>query len=208
MSLYPDTDGARAGRVPGPPGLILVTPPALEPVTLSEAKAYLRLDTADEDALVTRLVAAARHAAERATGRALITQSWRLTLDRWPGSRVIELPLPPLESVDGVTLIDDADVETPWPATNTVADLAAEPGRLALRDGVAPPLPGRDIGGLAVDFTAGYGAQPTDVPEALRQAMIRLAAHWFEHRDGWQAGRGVLPGDIEALFAPYRVARL
>jgi len=208
MSLYPLTGRAGAEPASAPPGLIQVVPPALEPVTLDEVKDYLRVETADEDTVLTRLVAAARHLAERTTGRALVTQSWRLTLDRWPGPRVIELPLPPLQSVDAVIVIDDAEAETVWPASNTVADTGTEPGRLALRDGVAPPLPGRDIGGLAVDFTAGYGAQPTDVPEALRQAMIRLAAHWFEHRDGPETGRGVVPADIEALLAPCRVARL
>lgn len=205
MSLYPRTDGPGAGGAPAPPGLVLVTPPAAEPVTPEEAKAYLRVETAEEDALVTRLVAAARHAAERATGRAFITQSWRMTLDRWPRGRVMELPFPPLQSVDAVVLIDDADAETVWPDTNTVADTAAEPGRLALREGVAPPVPGRDIAGLAVDFTAGYGAQPTDVPEALRQAMIRLVAHWFEHRD---VASSVASGEIGALLASYRVPQL
>jgi uncharacterized phiE125 gp8 family phage protein len=206
MSLAPYTDGPDARRASGPPGLKLVTPPALEPVTLDEAKAYLRVETADEDALLTRLIAAARHAAERATGRALITQSWRMVLDRWPASRVVELPFSPLQSLDAVVLIDDADTESVWPASGYVTDLAAEPGRLALRDGVAPPLPGRDIAGLAVDFTAGYGDQPADVPEALRQAVIRLVAHWFEHRDGLEAGAA--PGGIHALLVPYRVARL
>ncbi|MFP3945020.1 MAG: head-tail connector protein [Alphaproteobacteria bacterium] len=205
MSLYSDLHGPGVSAS-GPPGLVLVTPPAVEPVTLDEAKAYLRVETADEDALITRLIAAARHAAERATGRAFITQGWRMTLDRWPSSRVIELPFPPLQSVDTVVLIDEADAETVWPAQNTVADTATEPGRLALRDGVAPPLPGRDIAGLAVDFTAGYGVQSTDVPEALRQAMIRLVAHWFEHRD--EAGPLEVPGEIGALLAPYRVAQL
>lgn len=206
MSPYPCDDRAGGRRPSRPPGLALLTPPALEPVTVDEIKAYLRVETADEDALITRLAAAARRTAEAMTGRAFITQSWRLTFDRWPPSRTMELPLPPLRTVDAVRLIDDADTETVWPAVNYVVDATTEPGRLRLRDGAAPPVPGRDIAGLAVDFTAGYGSQPTDVPADPRQAMIRLAAHWFEHRDAPEAGP--LPRALEALFAPSRVALL
>ncbi len=203
MSLYPDREERAAGRL-SPPGLVPVTPPAVEPVTPDEAKAYLRVETADEDVLISRLIGAARHAAERATGRAFIAQSWRMTLDRWPRGRVLELPFPPLQAVNAVVLIDEAGTESPWPAGNIVADTASQPGRVALRGGVAPPIPERDLAGVAVDFTAGYGAQPTDVPEALRQAMIRLVAHWFEHRDGAEP----VPGEVNALLAPYRMARL
>ena len=75
--------------------LQLITPPALEPVTLDEAKAHLKVDTTDDDALIERLIAAARARAEWHTGRAFLTQSWILWLDCWPPLDVAEIPLPP-----------------------------------------------------------------------------------------------------------------
>ena len=60
--------------------------PATEPVTLAEAKAYLRLQHDSEDALLAGLVRAAREEVERSTGAALIDQHWRMTLDAWPDS--------------------------------------------------------------------------------------------------------------------------
>lgn len=62
----------------------LITPPAEEPVTLAEAKAHLRVDIADDDMLISGLIVAARQYAETITRRALVTQSWRLALDRFP----------------------------------------------------------------------------------------------------------------------------
>ncbi len=83
--------------------LELVTAPALEPVTLDEAKAHLKIDVSDDDALITTLIAAARARAEWHTGRAFVTQGWRLWLDAWP-CEPVEIPLPPLQSVSAVTV--------------------------------------------------------------------------------------------------------
>ena len=60
--------------------LQLITPPAIEPVTLAEAKAHLKVDTTDDDTLITSLIAAARARAEWHTRRAFITQGWMLWL--------------------------------------------------------------------------------------------------------------------------------
>ena len=62
----------------------LITPPALEPVALADAKAHLRLDTDDDDELITAAIAAARVHVEAMTRRCLIEQGWRVYLDRWP----------------------------------------------------------------------------------------------------------------------------
>ena len=65
---------------------ILITPPAAEPVTLSETKAWLRVDTNDEDSTIATLISAGRVLVEQATRRALVTQSWRIILDAWPNA--------------------------------------------------------------------------------------------------------------------------
>jgi hypothetical protein len=62
--------------------LQLNTPPATEPVTLAQAKAWLKVETDDEDALIAALIPAARARAEWHTGRAFVTQGWTLWLDR------------------------------------------------------------------------------------------------------------------------------
>ena len=74
---------------------ILLTPPAAEPVTLADAKAYLRVAIGDDDAVIAALIAAARSHIEAQTRRALITQTWRLVLDCWPiDGHIAVVPVP------------------------------------------------------------------------------------------------------------------
>ena len=132
----------------------LIAPPGEEPVTLAEAKAFCRIDGSDEDALVDALIAAARLQVESLTGRALITQTWRLTMTCAP--RLVELPVIPaaalVEAPDGAVLQGDA------------------------------VLLGEPVDELTVDYTAGYGDRG-DVPGDLKQAVLTLVAYWYENRD-------------------------
>jgi uncharacterized phiE125 gp8 family phage protein len=92
-------------------GLKLVTPPAIEPVTLAEAKAHLRLDTESDDGYVPALITAARERVELFLRRALITQVFECTVDDFPAhDRAIDLPRPPLQSVEWIKYPDTAAV--------------------------------------------------------------------------------------------------
>ena len=207
-------------------GLTLVTPPAVESVTLAEAKSHLRVETADDDALIGDLLAAARQTVEGFLRRALITQTWRLTLDRFPrvaerwwdgvrqGAAVVEraraivLPRPPLSAVTSLTVFDAADTPTVVPAGDYIVDTAAEPGRLVLRTGESWPVVGRAAAGVEVVFDAGYGAAGSAVPEAIRQGILETVAALYDRRgEGVAEARG-LPGAAAALLAAYRIVGL
>ena len=79
--------------------LIRTVEPSAEPVTLTEVKAHLHVDQASEDDLLGGLIRAAREEVERTAGLALIEQSWRLVLDRWPGNGCALLRIHPLREV-------------------------------------------------------------------------------------------------------------
>jgi uncharacterized phiE125 gp8 family phage protein len=183
--------------------LELVTPPALEPVSLDEAKAQLKLDTPDDDALVTRLIAAARARAEWHTGRAFVTQGWTLWLDRWPDGAPVEMPLPPLRSIASVTAYGTDDTGVALDPARYQVDVAG--GRVALKPGVTLPAPLRRLNAIAIGFTAGYGDAPDEVPALIRQAMLDIVAGLYANRgdDG-----GELPLAALALLAPYRILKL
>ena len=66
---------------------ILIAVPTAEPVTLAEAKAWLRVDTTDEDATISTLIDSARENVEATTRLRLMAQGWRIVLDRWPFAR-------------------------------------------------------------------------------------------------------------------------
>ena len=90
--------------------LILDTGPAVEPVTLDEVKASLKIDDSDENALLTALITAARERVEASCRRAVITQAWDFILDEALAEIVI--PLPPLQVVNGITVIAEDGTET------------------------------------------------------------------------------------------------
>ncbi len=186
--------------------LLLTSGPAIEPVTLAEAKAHLRVDASDEDTLIASLITSARIHIEAVLGRALITQSWSLFLDAWPPERMVELARVPVQSVDEVRVYDGDGAAVILDATSYVVDTVSEPARLVARAAAAWPQPGQAANGIEIRFTAGYGAAASDVPQPLRQAILLLVAHWFETREPVAMGARAMevPATIIGLLAPYR----
>lgn len=189
--------------------LVLTSAPASEPITLEEAKAHLRIDTADEDALIASLILTSRLHIEAALTIALTTQSWRLVLDRWPKSASVIVPVHPLQSVAVVRTLAADGTPKVVPPSSYLVDVASTPGRL-IRTGTTLPQPGRSSGGIEIEFTAGYGAEPGSVPAPIRQAMLLLVAHWYEHRDPIEIGapEAAIPHAVSRLLAPFRRYRL
>ncbi|MCA0423657.1 MAG: head-tail connector protein [Proteobacteria bacterium] len=182
-----------------------LTPPADEPLSLAAARAWLRVDGEDEDALITALVAASRETVETLAGRRLMAQGWRITRDSWPEDGCIRLPLGPVLALDAVRLIDAQGAAMPLPLAAFRLDGNRQPPLIETIAMVPAPVLAR--GGIEIDVTCGFGANPDDVPEALRQAMRLLIAHWFENR-GDAASRNALPEGVGALVAPFRMPRL
>lgn len=184
----------------------LLAGPAEEPVSLAEAKAFLKVDGDAEDALITTLIGAARLHVEGVTGKALLAQSWRIVLDDWPEGGVVKLPVSPLISVTEIAATD----ESGGSHEIALAQFLSEPDRLIVPRVVVgmPVLQERQ--GLEIDYVAGFGAEPEDVPADLKQALLGLVAHWFEHRDAViVAGSGaIVPSGFDRAVAQYKRVRL
>ena len=186
--------------------LALLVPAASEPVSLTEAKAWLRLETDDEDDLVQSLIVAARRTIETATSRALVTQTWRLTLDRgcaFP-PRGVSIPMAPIMSVVAVRMHDDDGTLQLLAAEDYAIVGGFDDARLVFTQSAS----NRAAEPSQIDVVAGYGGA-ADVPQPLRQAILMLVARWFENRgDGDTPNAGDLRGAVHALIAPYRRVRL
>ena len=189
--------------------LVQTSGPPTEPVTVAEAKAHLRIDGSDEDTLIASLILTSRLHVETALGLALITQAWRLTLDRWPCTRDLELPLRPLQTIDEVRVLPAEGAAVVIDAADYIADVASVPPRL-VRTGVIWPQPGKAANGIEIDFTAGYGAMPALVPAPIRQALLVLVAHWYERRDPIEVGSPdtIVPQLVSDLLEFYRMKRI
>lgn len=176
--------------------------PAEAPVTLTEAKAQVRVDHADDDTLLTGLIGAATGRLDGyngVLGRCLVTQTWRQDFMGWG---VLRLPFPDA-TVSAVTYIDSAgNQQTVSAGLYRVFDETAGPSvrfspgfsAPALLDGLYTPV--------SVTFAAGYGAASA-VPQALKQAILLhvQALYDAEPEDKWRPA-------YDALIAGHRARRL
>lgn len=190
--------------------LTRVTAPPLEPLTLDEAKAHCRVDGATDDALLTALVQVAREWCEGVTERALVTQTWRLTLDAFPldprdPCAPIRLPRPPLQAVTSVQYVDATGATQTLDPAQYVVEPGTLPGQIRLAYGAAWPMTRRQPGAVTITYTAGYGAAATDVPAALRQAMLLMIGDLYANREAQLIGTITSANPAaDALIGGYR----
>lgn len=154
--------------------------PAVEPVTFAEAKAHLSAIGDSDDALISRLIAAAVDALDGPDGklgRCMVAQKWRLDLPGGFEDRYIRLPLPPVISVDAVSFIDSAGDEHAF-ADYEIMGLGATAGCV-----LAPRTLWPFARVASIEFTCGFGAAAAAVPEDLRNAILSAVATSYALRE-------------------------
>lgn len=189
-------------------GKKLKTDPSEEPLTLDEAKAHLRQTESADDALITNLIYGARGYVEDHTGRAMVTQTWQLFLDDFPGpyrGGEILLPLPPLQQVTSLTYLDSDGVAQTLDSTAYVVDVASEPARITPAADLTWPDTQKVANAVTVEFVCGYGAA-VDVPQILKQAMLLMIGEMYETTEESTLGRATnLPLTVERLLWRHKV---
>jgi uncharacterized phiE125 gp8 family phage protein len=181
--------------------------PAVEPVTVAEAKAHMRVDISDDDDYITALIVAAREYIEGATRRALITQTWRYSLDGWPDGDEIVLPKPPLQSVTSIVYKDEDGTANTWSSSGYIVDTDSDPGRVVLAYGESwPSVTLYPAAPIQITYKAGYGDAAANVPGHLRHAIKFLVAHWYENREPVTVGQVArdVPLAVDSLIWLYR----
>jgi len=199
----------------------LVTAPQAEPVTLNEFKEYARLDGGNsEDATLTELLVAARQEAEKYLNRALITQTWKLTLDLESSSAdaylgdgvfdlpitalygalpsAIDLPYAPAQSITSVTTYDLNNTGTVYSAANYSIDTAGS--RLVLNNGSIWPSNLRPVAAMVILYVTGYGAG-AQVPAAIKLAIKKYASSLYEERGVCEDSANSLNALHNSLFS-------
>lgn len=160
----------------------MLTAPALEPVTLTEAKRHANVVASDDDTFLTALIQAARELVEIDTSRALINQTWELELgDWWTGG--LEVARPPLVSVTHVKYYDADDVLQTLPATHYDVDTRRQPGVIWWDEDHTAPTLSDEANPVLVTYVAGYGSAAAAVPQRAKQAILLLVGHWYRCRE-------------------------
>lgn len=182
-----------------------ISAPPVEPVTLASAKEFLRIDGDHEDALITDLIKGARERVEFIARTSLITRRRAYSAARLQTGRVY-INHSPVKFVHKLSVIDGADAATDIPLSDVYINSRAMPVSICTRKRDLFSDYAADPAALIIEFDAGYGPAPEDVPMQLRQAVLLLLAQSYEHRD--DALKRPVPMLVDALLMPYRTVRL
>ena len=169
------------------------TGPAVEPLTVAEAKLHLRVDISDDDAYIGTLITAAREWVENYLDRTLITTQLILRAAEFP-TEELELARPPMVASGTATAVvityTLADTTTATLSTALYrVDRTSTPGNVApVINGTWPSDVIEDANAVAVTYWAGYGPTSASVPATIRHAMLMLIGHWYDRRSAVLTG--------------------
>lgn len=185
---------------------IITTEPSVEPVSLAEAKLYLRVTNDAQDDVITSLIEAARKYAELYCNRAFIDTVFDQSYD-FGFPDVFYLTPVPVDSVTSITYLDEAGASQTLSSSLYRTDVASEPGRIEPAYGEVWPTTYPVINAVTVRFKSGYGTAGTDVPEGIRTAIKMLVGMWYEHREPVVTGTIAtpIPMTVKALLDPFQL---
>jgi uncharacterized phiE125 gp8 family phage protein len=214
--------------------LVRITAPEVEPVSVEEAMAYLRVTDGDESVAIETSISVAREMVENFTGRAMLTQTWQYISQDWPrysaarislsdansvaiessswrsysnDSRSIFLDRTPLASVESVKYYPaDGTAQTTLATSAYHVLTAPQPGLVYLKSAESWPAIADRPDAIEVNFTAGY-ATPDLVPAVQRQAVLLALSHVYENRGAINIGNIVneLPFSLKYMLESQRV---
>ncbi len=196
----------------------LKTPPTVEPITLAETKAWLKVDHSDEDSLLQLLIATARERCESITGLSLMIQQWVAYLPAWPLSSEeawwdgvregafiqrphtsIQLQNGPVRQIDAFTLWDAEGNASDYPAEQYLLDPVRN--QIVLKAGAPLPQGNRMVNPIEITYTTGHEF----IPGPIKTGLLKLVTHLYEHRG--DDNNETIPIEVLSLWQPYRRIR-
>jgi uncharacterized phiE125 gp8 family phage protein len=182
--------------------------PAVEPISLSEAKDHLRIDGTDEDTYLATIITAARRYCEQYCNRAFITQTWK----QYPTvfTDGMKLSINPVQSVSSITYYDVDGASQTLASNQYQVDLSADICRVYEAVNVDfPDVQDEKINPITITYVSGYGDAATDVPMDIRHAIKFMIAHFFQNREGVNVMQSVsnipMPESVKVLLNNYRL---
>jgi uncharacterized phiE125 gp8 family phage protein len=187
----------------------VITPPASEPVTLAEMRTQLGYTDASDttsDTTITRRIIEARQWVEGFIRRALINQTLEIRQDCF--TECIKLPHPPVSSITSVKYIDTDGVEQTLGSSNYVLDDYPLVPFIREAYGIAWPSTRDEPNAVRVRYVAGYGANASDVPQLIREAIMLIVGHWMNFQPQSENGLVLarVPYAVQDMLSQYVVS--
>jgi uncharacterized phiE125 gp8 family phage protein len=154
--------------------LKIITPPAVEPITLEEAKQHLRIIGSDDDIILLSMIKQAREFCEDFQNKKFITQTLEMVLDYFPEDNCISFEnCSPVQSVESVKYYDTNGKEYIFDAGNYIVDTDSFVNRIVLGYcKLWPTIALQTANAVRIRFTAGFGDKAENIPETVKWAMI------------------------------------
>ena len=167
-------------------------------ITMSEAQAYVRIETGEEEALLAGLIRTASALCEAFINQVAVARDFELDV---PASGSwMRLPLTPVGAITEVSVVDAGGIASAISAGDYATDIDFN------GDGWVRLIADRAEPRLRVTGRVGMAESENGIPEPIRQGVLRLIAHLFTARDGTTGGEP--PAAVTALWRPYRRMRL
>jgi hypothetical protein len=189
-----------------------IAKPTTEPLSLGYVKAELRIDDSDGDFGLLSKIKAAREEAEKVTGRALISQTWKLTMSHFPGGP-FSSQLVGRHNIEHLILrphFHPHEIRLPKSPVNTAAVQYLDPSNQLQTLDVSKYLLMKDLddawlvpvantcwpatypqaNAVRITLVCGYGDDLSDIPESIKIGMLVLIGHWNENREDWILASG------------------
>jgi uncharacterized phiE125 gp8 family phage protein len=186
------------------------TDTSTEPITVSEAKAHLRVDTTDDDSYITSLIKVARQSAEISLRRSLgVNQVYQVAYKTYPTvQRKLRIPNPPFISISSLKYFDLSNTEHTVSSDNLVVDSTGDTNAfVAIKSStIFQEISFEKIAPVVLTYTAGY-SDVADIPQPIIQGMYLLLSHYYDTREpiSYTGTPIAIPRSVDFLFNQYKV---
>ena len=193
--------------------IVCTTPATAQSVSTADAKLHMHVDAATEDTLIATYIAAAENFILQRRSIQAISATWKLYLDEFPDSGVIELPIVPVSSITSIAYVDTAGDTQALAASKYLLDTTGydhSPCRVTPAYGESFPATREQINAVTITFVAGYGAASANVPGDLRAAILLYVADRYANREATISGTIIaeVPLAFESLISMSGVTKI
>jgi uncharacterized phiE125 gp8 family phage protein len=179
----------------------IISESVIEPISLEDAKQFLRIDGTDDDDLVYSMIKVARQMCENKTWLVINPSVIRMNFDKEEVTEYMRINKLPVREIDGVFYKDANGVQQTLLASKYEVDLYSNPVRIRILE---MPNIGDYMNAFSVEYKAGYSSG-ANVPKPIIQAMKMIMGHLNENRQDVVVGSSItkMPNGSEYLLEPY-----